>query len=115
MHPLRAHPSLHKASLTDVVNGASAELSVELLGSQAPQVVDGEWPEVQHIVPGEGVPLFHHDHFGPQEGKLNGGSQATRSTPNDETLQKTERRETLKNPQSTGYQVNRQVQPTSPV
>lgn len=34
------------ALLTDVVNGASAELPVEFLGSQAPQVMDGERPEV---------------------------------------------------------------------
>lgn len=53
------------APLTDVVDGASTELPVELLGSQAPQVVDGERPEVQHVVPGEGVPLLHHNHFGP--------------------------------------------------
>lgn len=53
------------ALLTDVVDGAGAELPVELLGSQAPQVMDGERPEMQHIVPGEGVPLLHHHHFGP--------------------------------------------------
>lgn len=54
-----------RAPLTDVVDGAGTELPVELLGSEAPQVMDGERPEVQHVVPGEGVPLLHHDHFGP--------------------------------------------------
>lgn len=81
-----SHGVLPLAPLTDVVDGASTELPVELLGSQAPQVMDGERPEVQHIVPGEGVPLLHHDHLGPQIGKFNGSAQTTRSSPNDETL-----------------------------
>lgn len=51
--------------LTDVVDGAGTELPIELLGSQAPQVMDSERPEVQHIVPGEGVPLLHYDYLGP--------------------------------------------------
>lgn len=76
------------APLTDVVDGASTELPIELLGSQAPQVMDGERPEVQYVVPGEGVPLLHHDHFGPQVGKFNGRAQTTWSSPNDETLQR---------------------------
>lgn len=90
---LNGVPSL--ALLTDVVDGASAELSIELLGSEAPQVMDGKRPEVQHIVPGEGVPLLHHNHFGPQVGKFNGSAQTTWSSPNDETLQRPERRETF--------------------
>jgi hypothetical protein len=36
--------------------------------------MDGERPEVQHVIPGEGVPLFHHDHFGSQVGKFNGSA-----------------------------------------
>lgn len=76
------------APLTDVVDGASTELPIELLGSQAPQVMDGERPEVQYVVPGESVPLLHHDHFGPQVGKFNGCAQTTWSSPNDETLQR---------------------------
>ncbi len=49
--------------LTDVVDGASAELAVELLGTKAPEVVNGEGPEVEHIVPGEGVSLLDHHHL----------------------------------------------------
>lgn len=66
-HPGSAPPltGASSALLTDVVDGASTELPVELLGSQAPQVMDGERPEVQHVVSGEGIPLLHHDHFGP--------------------------------------------------
>lgn len=50
--------------------------------------MDGERPEVQHVVPGEGVPLLHHDHLGSQVGKFNGRAQTTWSAPNDETLQR---------------------------
>lgn len=39
--------------LTDVVDGAGTELSVELFGPKAPQVVDGERPQVEHVVPRE--------------------------------------------------------------
>ena len=39
--------------LTDVVDGSRAELPVELLGPQTPEVMDGEGPQVQHVVPGE--------------------------------------------------------------
>lgn len=37
--------------LTDMINSTSTELSIELLGPKAPEVLDGEGPEVQHIVP----------------------------------------------------------------
>lgn len=72
--------------LTDVVDGACAELSIELFGSQAPEVVDGEGPEVQHIVPGKGVSLFNQHNFAAQQGQLDGGPQPTRAAPDDETL-----------------------------
>lgn len=77
-----------------MVDGASTEFPIELLGPQAPQVMDSEGPEVQDIVPGEGVPLLHHNHFGSQVGKFNGSAQATWSSSDDETLWG-ERRETL--------------------
>lgn len=90
-HP-RSAPSPHGvpplAPLTDMVDRTGTKLPIELLGSQASQVVDGERPEVQHIVPGESVPLLHHNHFGPQVGKFNGSAQTTWSSPNDETLRR---------------------------
>lgn len=39
------------SALTDMINRTGTELSVELLGPEAPEVLDGEGPEVQHIVP----------------------------------------------------------------
>ena len=51
--------------LTDVVNRSSAELSVELFGSEAPEVVYGERPEVENVVPGEGVSLLQQHHPSP--------------------------------------------------
>lgn len=34
-----------------MIDRTGTELSVELLGPEAPEVLDGEGPEVQHIVP----------------------------------------------------------------
>lgn len=89
-------PEPYHGPLTDVVDGAGTELPVELLGSQAPQVVDGVRPEVQHVVPGEGVPLLYHNHFGSQVGKFDGSAQAAGSSAHNETLRR-ERTETLGN------------------
>lgn len=52
--------------LTDMVDSTGTELSVELLGPEAPEVLDGEGPEVQHIVPREGVSLLQQHHFCPE-------------------------------------------------
>lgn len=76
----------HKFTLTDVVDGAGAELAVELLGPKPPEVVDGEGPEVEHVVPGEGVSLLDHHHLTAQQGQLDGCPQATRTPANDQTL-----------------------------
>ena len=46
-----------------MVDGAGAELAVELLGGEAAQVVDVVGPQVQHVVPGEAVALLHHHHL----------------------------------------------------
>lgn len=56
--------------LTDMIDSTSTELSIELLGPEAPEVRDGEGPQVQHIVPGEGISLLQQHHFGSQESKL---------------------------------------------
>ena len=72
--------------LTDVVEGPCAEFSIEVLGSQGPEVVDGVGPEVEHVVPGEGVPLLDHNHLAAQQGQLDGGPQAARPPAHDQTL-----------------------------
>lgn len=79
------HPAL--AVLTDMVYGSCAEFAVELFGAEAPQVVDGEGPQVQHIVAGEGIPLLYDHHLGSQERQVDGCAKATGSSPNDQTLQ----------------------------
>jgi len=60
------------SALTDMIDSTGAELPVELLGPEAPEVLDGEGPEVQHIVPREGVSLLQQHHFGPEETQLDG-------------------------------------------
>lgn len=63
-----------KASLTDMIDSTSAEFPIELFGPEAPEVLDGEGPKVQHVVPGEGVPLLQKHHFGSQESQVDGGA-----------------------------------------
>ena len=53
----------HSSPDGDVVDGARAELAVELLGRESAQVVDVVGPQVQHVVPGEAVALLHHHHL----------------------------------------------------
>lgn len=73
-------------TLTDVVDGTGAELPVELFGPQAPEVLDGEGPEVQHVVPGEGISLLQQHHLGPEQSQFDGRAQAAWSGTDDETL-----------------------------
>lgn len=70
-----------------MIDSTGAELSVELLGTEAPEVLDREGPEVQHVVPREGVSLLQQHHFGPQESQLDGRAQAARSGTDDQTLE----------------------------
>lgn len=51
-----------------MVNGSSTKLPIQLLSTEFLEVVYGVGPQVQYIVPGEGVPLLDHDHFGPKKG-----------------------------------------------
>lgn len=69
-----------------MVDRACAELSIELFGSQAPEVMDGEGPEVQHIIPGKGVSFFNQHNFAAQQGQLDCCPQTARAPPDDETL-----------------------------
>lgn len=75
-----------RATLTDVVDGTGAELPVELFGPQASEVLDGEGPEVQHVVPGEGISLLQQHHLGPEQSQFDGCAQAAWSSTNDQTL-----------------------------
>lgn len=59
-------------ALTDMIDSTSAELPVEFLSPEAPEVLDGEGPQVQHVVPREGVPLLQEHHFCPEETELDG-------------------------------------------
>lgn len=74
--------------LTDVVNGSGTEFAIELFGAEASQVMNGVGPEVQHVVPGERVPLLDHHHLGTHQGELDGGAQATGASTDDEALKR---------------------------
>lgn len=73
--------------LTDMVYGSCTEFAIEFFGAEAPEVVDSEGPEVQHVVAGEGISLLYHHHLGSQEGQVDGCAKATGSSPNYQTLQ----------------------------
>lgn len=64
--------TLDRQPLTNVIQGSGAEFSVERLGSEPTEVIDGEGPQVEDVVSGERFPLLHHHHLGPQEGQLDG-------------------------------------------
>jgi len=87
---LQAVLFLESQILTDVVYGPGTEFPIELFGPKAPQVMDGVGPKVQHIVPGEGVSLLNHHHFGTHQGELNGCPQAAGTASDDEALNKRE-------------------------
>lgn len=50
--------------LTDVVNSTSAEFAIKLLGSESSEVMNSKGPEVQDVIPREGVSLLDNHHFG---------------------------------------------------
>lgn len=41
-----------------MIDSTGTELSIEFFGPEAPEVLDGEGPEMQHIIPGEGISLL---------------------------------------------------------
>lgn len=73
-------------TLTDVVDGTGAELSIEPFGSKAPQVMDGEGPQVEHVVPGEGVSFLQQHHPSSQKAQLHGAPQPAWPRPDDDAL-----------------------------
>lgn len=72
--------------LTHVIQRPSAEFAVELLGSEPAEVTNGEGPQVENIVPGEGLSLLQHHHLSPQQGQLDGRSQPTWPSTQHKTL-----------------------------
>lgn len=76
--------------LTDMVYGSSAELAVELLRAEVPEVVDGVRPKMENVVPGERVPLLDHHHFGSEESELYGRTQAAGASTDDQALGRNE-------------------------
>lgn len=69
-----------------MIQRPAAELSVELLGSEPAEVVNGEGPQVENVVPGERLSLFYHHHLSPEQGQFDGCSQAARPGAQHETL-----------------------------
>lgn len=84
--PGSSAPPGHHTVLTDVVQGACAEAPIELLGAECPKVVDGEGPEVEHVVARELGALFHQHHSGPQHRQLHSSPQTARSRTHHQAL-----------------------------
>lgn len=85
---MRSRVNVQSQILTDVVYGPGAEFAVKLFGPEASQVMNGVGPQVQHVVPREGVSFLDHYYFGTHQSKLNGRPQATGASSNDEALNK---------------------------
>lgn len=79
-------PPGHHMVLTDVVQGACAEAPVELLGTECPKVMDGEGPEVEHVVARELGALFHQHHTCPQQCQFHSSPQPTRASTHHQAL-----------------------------
>lgn len=69
-----------------MVYGSGAELAIELLRAEVPEVVDGVRPKMENIVPGERVPLLDHHRFGSEESQLYGCAQSTGASADDQAL-----------------------------
>lgn len=80
-----------------MVDGASAELAIELFGAEAPEVVDGVRPQVEHVVSRKGVSLFDNHHLTAQQSQLNGSPQATGTPTDNQTLKERERKIMINN------------------
>lgn len=63
-----------------MINSTRTELSIELFGTEAPEVLDCKGPEMQHVVPWEGISLFQQNHLGPKESQFDGCAQAAWSS-----------------------------------
>lgn len=73
-----------------MIDGPCTELSIELLGSEATQILDGTRPQMEDVVPGESVPLFHQHHPRAQKTQLDSRAKPTRSCAYYQTLTITE-------------------------
>lgn len=73
--------------LTDMINCTSTEFPIELFCPETPEVLDGEGPKMQDIVPGEGISLLNQHHFGPQESQFYCCAQAAWPRTNNQTLE----------------------------
>ena len=62
-------------SNTNVVDGAGAELAVELFGPHTSEVMDVVRPQMEDIVSGKAIPLFDHHHFGSEKLRFYGCPQ----------------------------------------
>lgn len=91
-----------------MVDGTAAELSIELFGPEAPQVMDGEGPQVEHVVPRKRVSLLQQHHPSSHKAQLHRRPQTAGPRPDDHTLTNqrerediTDQSETLKSSQDT--------------
>lgn len=74
-----------------MVNGSRTELPVELLGSELLQVLDGEGPKMEDIVPRERLSLLNDDHLGSKQHAVYGQTQPSRTCSYDEYSDTTSR------------------------
>lgn len=65
--------------LTDVINTSAAELGVKFFGTKIAQIRNHKRPQMENVISRETIALLQDHHFGAEQGRLDGRSQATRS------------------------------------
>lgn len=78
-------------TLTDMIEGASAESSEEFLCAEVTQITDGIGPQVQNIIPGERASFFKYNNLSAQQCQLNSSPKTTGASTQHQTLTHTER------------------------
>ena len=77
-----------KFTLTDVIDGARAELAEEFLRPESLQIVNEVGPEVKDVVTREAVPFLYDHRLAAHEGNLDGDPQSAWPSSNYQYLRK---------------------------
>ena len=69
-----------------MIKVTGTEFCIKLFCSQIPQISNQERPQMEHVIPGEALPLFHHIHLGSQQGRFDSCSKTYGTSTDNETL-----------------------------
>lgn len=61
-----------------MINRSGAEFGIKELSAEIFQILNNEWPYMKDVVAGESVAFLNDDHFGTEEGRLDGDAETAR-------------------------------------